>query len=86
MHVRCGNSIMSCDSVTSVPLIADRSSGLGKGESPLLNLAFQPKADASSKPISTKVTARSFSYDETLTSRITITTALKLGGPLVGNR
>lgn len=86
MHVRCGNRAMSCDLVTSVPLNADRSSGLGKGESPLLNLASQPEAVASSKPSSTKVTARSFSYDETLTSRRTITTALKLGGPLAGNR
>jgi len=86
MHVRCGNSTMSCDLVTSVPLNADRSLGLGKGESPLLNLAFQEEAETSSKPISTKISARSFSYDETHTSRTTMTTVLKLRGSLVGNR
>lgn len=86
MHVRCGNSTMSCDFVTSVPLNADRSSGLGKGESPLLNLAFLQEAGTSSKPISTKVSARSFSYDETHTSRTTMTTVLKLWGSVFGNR
>lgn len=86
MHVRCGNSTMSCDLVTSVPLIADRSSGLGWGESPLLNLASQLEAEIGSKPTSTMISARSFSYDETLTSQTIITTALKLRGSLVGNR
>lgn len=86
MHVRCGNSSMSCDSVTSVSLIADRSSGLGIGESSMLNLASQPEAESLSEPIYTMVSARSFSYDETHTSQTIITTVLKLWEALVGYR
>lgn len=86
MHVRCDNRIMSSDSITLVPYSANRSSGLGEGESPKLNLAFQPKAEIHDKPIFVGIAARSFSYDETHTSRTKITTALKLRGALVGNR
>lgn len=86
MHVRCDNSSMSCDSVTFVPLIAIRSSGLGFEESSMLNTASQLKAVTHSKPISIRATARSFSYDEAHTSRIIITTVLKLREALDGNR
>lgn len=85
MHVRCGNSSMSCDKSTFVPSTANRSSGLGIGENSMLNLASQPKAISCGNPISATV-ARSFSYDETLTSQTIITTVLKLGESLVGNR
>jgi len=85
MHVRCDNKTMSCDKITFVPSTANRSSGLGIGESSMLNLAFQPKAENYDKPILAITTARSFSYDETLTSRTIITTVLKLWEALVGN-
>ena len=45
MHVRSGNSLMSCSFATFAPSIANRSSGLGIGESSMLNIAFQPKAE-----------------------------------------
>ena len=79
MHVRGGNSSMSSSFATFVPSTANRSSGLGIGESSMLNLAFQPKAETYNKPI-IMTTARSFSYDKTLTSRTIITTVLKLWG------
>lgn len=83
--VRCGNSSMSCDNFTFVPSTANRSSGLGIGENSMLNLASQPKAISCGNPISATV-ARSFSYDETLTSQTIITTVLKPWESLVGNR
>lgn len=86
MHVRCGNSLVSSDLITSVPYNADRSSGLGIGESPMLNIASQPKAYNSSKPTLTRFNARSFLHDETLTSQTIMTNALKQGGALGGNR
>lgn len=86
MHVRCDNRIMSSDSITLVPYSANRSSELGEGESPEPNLAFQPEAVVHDKPILVLAAARSFSYDETHTSRTIITTVLKLGEALVGNR
>lgn len=85
MHVRCGNSIMSCVENTFVPSSANRLSGLGKGENPMLNIAFQQEAEKRDKPSLTE-SARSFSNDETQTSQTTITTALKLRGSLDGNR
>ena len=86
MHVRCGNSVVSSVKYTSVPLTADRSSGLGKGESPLLNLASQTKANICDKPTLTKIIARSISHGKTHTSQTIVTTALKLWGSLVGHR
>ena len=86
MHVRCGNSSMSRDSVSAVPSIAVGSPGLGIGESSMLNLASLPKAEIRSKPKSTWVTARSFSYDKIHTNQTIITTVLKLWESLVGNR
>ena len=85
MHVRGGNSSMSSSFATFVPSTANRSSGLGIGESSMLNIAFQPKAETYNKPI-IMTSARSFSYGKTLTSRTIITTVLKLWGALVGNR
>jgi len=86
MHVRCGNSSMSRDSVSAVPSNAVGSSGLGIGEISMLNLASLLKAEIRSKPKSTWITARSFSYDKIHTNRTTITTDLKLWVSLVGNR
>lgn len=86
MHVRCGNSSMSRDLVLAVPSNAVGSSGLGIGESSMLNLASLPKAEIRSKPKSTWITARSFSYDKIHTNQTTITTDLKLWVSLVGNR
>lgn len=86
MHVRCGNNSMSRDSVLAVPSNAVGSSGLGIGENSMLNLASLLKAEISSKPKSTRTTARSFSYDKIHTNRTTITTDLKPGVSLVGNR
>ena len=86
MHVRCDNRIMSGDSITLVPYSANRSSELSEGESPKPNLAFQLEAVVYDKPILVLTAARSFSYDETHTSRTIITTVLKLGEALVGNR
>lgn len=86
IFVRCGNSTMSRDSVSAVPSIAVGSSGLGIGESSMLNLASLPKAETRSKPKSTRVTARSYSYDKIHTNQTIITTVLKLWESLVGNR
>lgn len=86
MHVRCGNSVISSVKHTTAPLIAVRSSGLGKGESSLSNLASQLKAKIFDKPKFNKIIARPLSYDKTHTRQIIVTTALKLWGPLVGNR
>jgi hypothetical protein len=85
MHVRCGNSTMSCDNITFVPSNANRSSGLGIGENSMLNLASQLEAGSCGNPISA-TSARSFSYDEAHTSQTIITTVLKLWESLVGNR
>lgn len=86
MHVRCGNSEISSVKHTSVPLTADRSSGLGRGESPKLNLASQLKAEIIDKSILNNISARPLSYDKTQTSQIIVATALKLWGPLVDKR
>lgn len=86
MHVRCGNSSMSRDSVLAVPSIAVGSPGLGIGESSMLNIASLLKAEIRSKPKSTWVTARSFSYDKIHTNQTIITTVLKLWESLDGNR
>lgn len=85
MHVRCGNNTMSCVSNTFVPSIANRSSELGNGENPLLNIASQPKANNFYYP-SVENLARSFSYDEAHTSQTIITTALKPWGTRFGYR
>ena len=85
MHVRCGNSLMSCVSITFVPSNANRSTELGKEEISLLNIASQTKANNFRYPY-TENLARSFSYDETLTGQIIITTAPKLRGSLDGYR
>ena len=85
MHVRCGNSTMSCSFTTVVPSIAIRPTGLGVKENLLLNIAFQKEAENSNKPIIGK-SARSLSYGKTHTSRTILTTALKLWGSLVANR
>lgn len=77
---------MSSDLITLVPLKANRSSELGGGESPKLNIASQAKVIFHANPLNVEVVARSFSYDETHTSRTKITTALKLRGSLDGNR
>nr|YP_010391192.1 hypothetical protein NDA36_mgp37 [Fusarium vorosii]QID45199.1 Reverse transcriptase (RNA-dependent DNA polymerase) [Fusarium graminearum]UPX02618.1 hypothetical protein [Fusarium vorosii]DAC73639.1 TPA_asm: hypothetical protein [Fusarium graminearum] len=84
--MRCGNSVLSSVNHTSVPLTADRSSGLGKEESSLLNLASQPEADICEKPIITKITARPFSYDKIHTDQTIVPTVLKLRESLVGYR
>ena len=73
---------MSSDKFTFVPSIANRSSGLGLEENSRLNLASQPEAVSCGNPISA-TSARSFSYDETLTSLTIITTVLKLRESLV---
>ena len=88
MHVRCGNRIMSRGIPTLVPKnTAKRSSGLGNGESPKLNLASLLEAPVHKKPIKMNTGARSIlSCGETHTSRTLITTALKLRGALGGNR
>jgi len=86
MHVRCGNNETSRDKILAVPSIAVGSSGLGSGESPMLNLASLLKAEIRSKPKSTWITARSFFYGKIHTNRTIITTALKLWGSLVGHR
>jgi len=86
MHVRCGNSSMSRDSVSAVPLFAVGSSGLGTGENSMLNLASLLKAETYGKPISMIVSARSFFYDKTHTSQTIITTVLKLWESLLGNK
>lgn len=85
MHVRCGNSTMSCSKSTFVPSSANRSSGLGIKEILMLNIAFLSKAENPNKPI-IGISARSLSYGKTHTSRTILTTALKLWGSLVGNR
>ena len=86
MHVRCGNSSMSRDFISAVPLPAVRSSGLGIGESSIPNLASLQEAETHTKPIHMHVTARSFFYDKTHTSQTIITTVPKQGESLVGNR
>ena len=86
MHVRCGNSSMSRDFISAVPLPAVRSSGLGIGESSIPNLASLQEAETHTKPIHMHVTARSFFYDKTHTSQTIITTVPKRGESLVGNR
>ena len=86
MHARCDNRTMSCGPVTLVPKTANRSSGLGGGESPALNLAFLLEASVHMKPLNVFTLARSFFYDETLTSRTKMTTVLKLGDALGGYR
>nr|AAB95256.1 RT-like protein [Venturia inaequalis] len=86
MHVRCDNSPMSSDSVTIVPLTAIIPSGLGWGESPLLNLASLLEATINSKSISIRTVARYFFYDEALTSQTIITIYLKLRVALVDYR
>jgi hypothetical protein len=86
MHVRCGNSVLSWDIYVSiVPLMAVMSSGLGIADKGNAEHSIPARSGDRNKPLKAE-TARHYTYDESYTTRITLTTGLKLGAARDGNR